>query len=64
MDVSDTAINGWGVGVGNQYLGFIRRYLPAVMRDLNVFDTLPIWQNGVNFLGLMTQAGMTWDTEP
>jgi hypothetical protein len=39
--------------VGHQYLGFICQYLAAVMRDLNVSNTLSIWQSGVKFLGLM-----------
>jgi hypothetical protein len=38
-------------------LGFNHQYLAALIRNLNVFYTLPIWQSGVNILGLMPRAG-------
>jgi hypothetical protein len=37
-------------------LGFIREYLAELIPNLNVFDTLPIWQNGANVLKLMPRA--------
>jgi hypothetical protein len=50
---SDATINGCGVGVDSQYLGFICEYLAEVTPNLNVFDTLPIWESEANFLKLM-----------
>jgi hypothetical protein len=41
--LSDATINGCGIGVDSQYLGFIREYLAEFTPNLNVFDTLPIW---------------------
>jgi hypothetical protein len=49
-------INGCGVVVGHEYLGFNRQYLAALIPNLNVFYTLPIWQSGVKNLGLMPRA--------
>ena len=34
---SDATINGCGVGVGHEYLGFNRQYLAALIPNLNVF---------------------------
>ena len=33
----DATINGCGVGVGHEYLGFNRQYLAALIPNLNVF---------------------------
>ena len=54
---SDATINGYGIGVGHEYLGFNHQYLAALICYLNVFYTLPICQSGVNILGLMPRAG-------
>jgi hypothetical protein len=53
---SDATIHGCGSWVGHEYLGFNHQYLAALLRNLNVFYTLPIWQSGVNILGLMPLA--------
>jgi hypothetical protein len=55
---SDATIDGYCVGVGHEYLGFSfnHQYLAALIRNMNVFYTLPIWQSGVNILGLMPRA--------
>jgi hypothetical protein len=55
---SDATINGCCIGVGHEYLGFNRQYLAALILNLNVFYTLPIWQSGVNILGLTPQAAL------
>ena len=60
---SDATINGCGVGVGHEYLGFNHQYVAALIRNLNVFYTLPIWQSGVNILGLMPRADARYSAE-
>jgi hypothetical protein len=52
----DATKNGCGVGVDSQYLEFIRQYLAELMPNMNVFDTLPTWQSGANFLKLIPRA--------
>jgi hypothetical protein len=49
----DATINGCGVGVDSQYLGFIREYLAELTPNLNVFDTLPM-----NVFDTLPLAGM------
>jgi hypothetical protein len=55
---SDETINGCSVEIDSHYLGFIREYLAELTPNMNVFDTLPIWQSGANFLKLMPLAVM------
>jgi hypothetical protein len=49
-------INGCGIAVDSQYLGFIPQYFVELMPNLNVFDTLLICESGVNFQELMPRA--------
>ncbi len=58
--LSDASINGCGVGVDSHYLGFIRECLAERIPNLNVFDTVPIWQSRANFLKLMPRAVSTF----
>jgi hypothetical protein len=48
------------VGVDSQYLGFIRQYLAELMPNLNVFDTLPTWQSGVNSFPGLRGTGLAY----
>ena len=49
---SDATINGCGVGVGHEYLGFNRQYLAALIPNLNVFTANLHFANMANFANM------------